>query len=214
MDEEASIGVRIQEFISKNLLFVILVVMGLVLCIIGGVQYLSSRDSESELKFITNDEPEKVSASITVDVQGQVKKPGVYTLDGAVRLKDAIDAAGGFTSDADNEYISKRLNLAQKISDGVKIYIPSVGEIDTDTSVLGSNSVVETVSQDTPAANSNLVDINTAGIDSLDTLPRIGPVTAQKIIDSRPYGSIEELVSKKVMGQKTFDGLKDRILVQ
>lgn len=212
MDEEASIGLKIREFVYRNILFVSLIVIGILLCVVGGVQYLGSKNSKPAVEFISAEENEKsINTSITVDVEGEVVNPGVYTIGFNSRLKDAIDAAGGFTDDADSGYISKRLNLAQVISDGAKIYIPKVGELDTDASVLGSNSINGDISTDLPVNNSGLININTASLDQLDTLPQVGPVTAQKIVDSRPYGSISELVSKKVVGQKTFDGLKEMI---
>lgn len=215
MDEEASTGLRIREFVSRNILFVTLILIGLLLCIIGGIQYLGSKTSESGIEFISAGSDEQTNnTSITVDVEGEVVNPGVYTIGSTSRVQDAIDAAGGFTEEADSGYISKRLNLAQIISDGTKVYIPKTGELDEDISVLGSNSINESISTDLPVSNSDLVNINTASLDQLDTLPKVGPVTAQKIVDGRPYGATSDLVSKKVMGQKTFDGLKDKITVQ
>jgi competence protein ComEA len=59
-----------------------------------------------------------------------------------------------------------------------------------------------------------LININSASADTLDTLPKVGPITAQKIISGRPYSSKDELVSKKILTQKTFEGLKDKITVE
>ena len=63
-------------------------------------------------------------------------------------------------------------------------------------------------------ASTGLVDVNSATEAKLDILPKVGAVTAQKIISSRPYGTIEDLVSKKVLTQKTLDGFRDKIIVQ
>lgn len=214
MEEEASISVRAVEFLKKNLLFASLIGVGLLLCGVGVIQYLNSNDGKSELKLIKNDPSEQESTSIAVHVEGEVVSPGVYKLKADSRLDDAIRAAGGYTGNEDSEYISKNLNLAQRLSDGSKVYIPAIGELDEDISVLGSKSIVEAVSEGTPVSATGLININNASLESLDTLPRVGPVTAQKIVDNRPYGTVSELVSKKVMGQKTFDGLKERIVAQ
>jgi competence protein ComEA len=218
MHEKASIGVVVREFILKNKIFVVLILAGLILCLVGLFQYLSSNSQSEDIQFISSEESvEGVSDSqieISVDVAGSVQKPGVYQLKEGARIQEALIAAGGLSSKADRGYISKRLNLAQKLTDGAKIYIPTVGEFEEQELVSGSNPVVETVSTDAPVSETGLININNASQQSLETLPRIGPVTAQKIINGRPYGTIEDLVSKKVLGQKTFDGLRDMIIAQ
>lgn len=215
MEEDESITSRVKEFIFRNLLFVGLLLFGAILCLVGGYQYLGARSSASEVKFITNQPEPTNTTSITVDVEGEVNNPGVYKLEGEPRVSEAIAIAGGFGKNADQEYISKNVNQAQKIADGAKIYIPAVGEIDSSQKVLGTTNTDKTVVvQSTSSQNNGLININNASLEELDTLPKVGPVTAQKIVDGRPYGSIEELVSKKVLTQKTFDGLKDKIIAQ
>lgn len=206
----------IREFVLKNLLFVISIVVGLLLCGIGVAQYFSPQAKSSELIFTSAEDVKKESApkpKISVDVEGKVIKPGVYQLEEGSRLQDALIASGGLASGADREYVSKKVNLAQKILDGAKIYIPAVGEIEAAQAVLSSSDQAEILTTDIAVEyqEEDLININTASVESLDTLPKIGPVTAQKIINGRPYGSIEELVSKKVLTQKTFDALRDMI---
>jgi competence protein ComEA len=181
-------------------------------------QYFSSQAKSSELIFTSAEDVKKESApkpKISVDVEGKVIKPGVYQLEEGSRLQDALIASGGLASGADREYVSKKVNLAQKILDGAKIYIPAVGEIEAAQAVLSSSDPAEILTADIAVGDQDeeLINVNTASVESLDTLPKIGPVTAQKIINGRPYGSIEELVSKKVLTQKTFDGLKDMISI-
>lgn len=217
MDEqELDLAGKIRVFVRRNMLFVILVFTGLVLCAAGIFQFASSKASTNGVQFITGTpEARTQSQDITVDIEGEVQKPGVYQLKDGVRLQEVIDKAGGYTSNSDREYISKNINLAQKITDGSKIYIPAQGEINTDKSVLGTGATsTEVISQNIPAESTNLININTADLNTLDSLPKVGPVTAQKIIDNRPYGTIEDLVNKKVVGQKAFDGLKERIVAQ
>ena len=147
------------------------------------------------------------SLKIKVDIAGSVKKPDVYQLADGSRIEDAIDAAGGLSAKADKDWISKNLNLAQVIGDGTKIYIPRVDEFMVSSNTSGSSL----------GSTTNIlgkVNINSASSSDLDTLPRIGPVTAQKIIDGRPYSSVEDLINNKVLGPKTYEGLKDLVSVQ
>jgi len=135
------------------------------------------------------------AAIVTVDVEGAVLHPGVYTLPVDSRVEDAITAAGGLESDADEELFAKTMNRAMKLVDGGKIYVPSLS-----SSGIGSAGSV-----------SNLVSVNTASQSELDTLPGVGPVTAQKIIDNRPYQTLGELVSKKAVGTALFEKIKDKM---
>ena len=130
-----------------------------------------------------------VSAELVVDIGGEVARPGVYKLSTGARVEEALAAAGGITSDADINYIEKYLNRAMRLLDGQKIYIPRID-----------------------AENAQL-NINTANQSELEALPGIGPVTAGKIISNRPYQNISELLSKKIMGQKVYDQIKDQISV-
>ena len=206
----------ILEFIKKNFIFLLFIGLGLVLCLVGVFEYLGSIKKKEAITFTSAEASQPSIApklKVSIDVAGRVINPGVYTLDEGKRLYDALIAAGGMAQTADRSYVSKRINLAQKVVDGAKIYIPAVGEMDQEEEVLGVNNLVE-LEEDIPEEESSLININNASMESLDTLPKIGPVTGQKIISNRPYGTVEELVSKKVLTQKTFDGLKDRIIAQ
>lgn len=139
---------------------------------------------------------------IKVDVSGAVKNPGVYDLPFGSITKDAVLAAGGVIDQADPDYLSKKLNLAQKLNDGMKIYIPFTGESTqnfTNTNLLGS------------FAEGGVVSINLGTLAELDSLPGIGPTTAQKIIDKRPYNDIAELLSKKAVTKSLYDKIKDKV---
>lgn len=140
------------------------------------------------------------SKKISVDVSGAVAKPGVYELEENSRVEEAILAAGGLAENANGEYVSKYLNMAQKLSDGAKIYVPKVGEQYSG----GVSSVAGVKSQ---------VNINTATQVELEALPGVGPVTASKIISARPYAKIEDLLTLKIVSQKVFDQIKDSISV-
>lgn len=136
----------------------------------------------------------KTSGYIFVDIDGAVKNPGVYQLEDGDRVNDAIIMAGGLTEHA----YTKNLNKARKISDGEKIYIPAEGEIES-----SSNS-------------SGLININTASIGELMSLPGIGEVYAQRIIDyrsSKLFGSVEEIKNIEGIGEKTFEKIKELITI-
>lgn len=210
---------KIREFAFRNILFLISISLGLLLCVIGIVQYFGSQTKSDELIFTSVEDVNKESApkpKISVDVEGKVMNPGVYQLDEGSRLQDALIASGGLSSGADREFVSKRINLAQKVADGAKIYIPAEGEIEAEEEVLAAFDQSQSFTADIAVEEQEegIINVNTASLESLDTLPKIGPVTAQKIVGGRPYGSIEELVSKKVLTQKTFEGLRDRVAIE
>lgn len=141
---------------------------------------------------------------IKVDVSGGVVNPEVYELPIGSRIEDAIKAAGGLNEDSDVEYVSKYLNLSQKLSDGQKLYIPFKGEKVPPTVVLGTSS-------DQSLSLNQLVGINSASQQDLESLPSVGPVTAKKIISGRPYGDLSELTSKKIISQSVFNKINDQI---
>lgn len=188
--------------------------IGLILFVYGAgiaVSHVGSRENSSNSDFsqpqITQNPTKNTSrTSIKVDVEGAVVNPGVYTLPTDARIQNALIVAGGLSSQADRAWVEQHVNLALKVIDGSKIYIPRIGEVASagssiDTTVLGTSS-------------NQQIDINSASESDLDSLPGIGPATVSKIISGRPYGSIQELVDKKVVGQKEFDKIKDLIVVQ
>lgn len=141
-------------------------------------------------------------AKIMVDVEGGVIRPGVYSLTTSARTQDALIASGGLSKDADRSWVEKNLNLAAKLIDGQKIYVPKLGESKTSSSVSSQDTVV------------NGININSASLQALaDSLPGVGPATAQKIVSGRPYGAIEELLGKKIVTEKVFGQIKDKITV-
>jgi len=146
------------------------------------------------------------SSKIIVDVSGAVEKPGVYELPENSRFQNALVLAGGLSEEADRDYVDKYINLASKLTDGTKIYIPKLNEQNTET----QNSNLKT--QNVLGINS-LININTASLSELDTLSGVGPVTGQKIVDGRPYSKIEELLEKKIVGNSVWEKIKEKISV-
>lgn len=169
--------------------------VGIVL-IIGGL-FIGNKNTSKIYPKESLVEDKKI---LTVDVSGAVNQPGVYKLKEGSRIEDAISSAGGFSKEAQSEYIAKVLNLAQKLVDGSKIYIPKTGEI----AGVSTNSITEADKK---------ININTASTPELDTLPEVGEATAKKIISGRPYQAVEELLSKKVVGRAVFEKIKDQLVV-
>lgn len=195
------------NILDKFKIPIALSLVGIVL-IVGGI-YTSGLNKPT-VKAQSNFPKESIvkldSKDLTVDVSGAVAAPGVYKIASSdARVQSAISAAGGFNPDASQEYISKSLNMAQKISDGMKIYIPKEGE-QAPAAVISTTGQVAGVS----AAQ---VNINTATNAELDALPGIGVVTAAKIIGSRPYQAIDDLLTQKIVSKSTFEKIKGLIVI-
>jgi len=148
-------------------------------------------------------------AFLFVHVLGAVRRPGLFQLAEGARVVDAIAAAGGLSEVGDPAGV----NLARPVSDGEQLYVPARGEAQPQAPPGGG-----TVGN--PAAGgvaAGPVNLNTATAADLDSLPRIGPAMAQRIIDFRTangrFSSVDELRNVAGIGQKTFDGLKDLVTV-
>lgn len=192
-----------REFVKRNFFPLFFGVCGLTLFVYGLMQLFTSSIPPDEIVFESEKDTSATSSgNLVVDVSGAVEKPGVYTLSTDSRVQDAIIAAGGLGQDANREWVSTRINLALKLKDGLKIYIPKIGE----SNLQNSQSSVLGNSQDT-----NQININSASQTQLDSLSGIGSVTSSKIIGGRPYTTIEELVEKKILKQSVFDKIKDQI---
>lgn len=199
MDYRDLLDEQVPGFVSKFKIPIALSLVGLVL-IIGG----SVVSNKPQTKSFPKESLVETQKSIQVDVSGAVNNPGVYPLMEGSRIEEAIKLAGGIAKDANTEYISKNLNLAQKLSDGSKIYIPFEGET-------VSSSQVGAVAGVNASNQSGQININTASQGELESLPGIGPVTASKIVSGRPYQSLDELVSKKVTGKAVYEKIKDLV---
>ncbi|HUD19781.1 MAG TPA: helix-hairpin-helix domain-containing protein [Patescibacteria group bacterium] len=151
---------------------------------------------------------------ITLDIEGAVVHPGVTMVPVDARVEDAIIAAGGMLSNADTDYVAKNINRAMKVSDGMKIYIPTVDETSHNGDSyerLNETSYNLSNSSNGQSQNTALISVNMASKDELDSLPGVGPITAQKIIDNRPYGSLDDLVAKKAIGPSLLEKLKNSL---
>jgi competence protein ComEA len=209
MDFEA-IFAQWLPLLKKYWLPLLLGFAGLLLFIFGIIAVLGSMSKSSDVTFksgtvanssIVNSAPQNL---IQVDIEGSVVAPGVYKVANNSIIKDALVAAGGLSEDADRAWIAKNLNMAAKLFDGAKVYIPKVGETEVPVADSSDQSAI---------GSQTLTNINTAGSDALDALPGVGPATVAKITNGRPYTNINDLLDKKVVSAKVFDEIKDKISV-
>jgi competence protein ComEA len=136
------------------------------------------------------------NSQLYVDVAGAVQQPGVYRLDRGARVIDAVRAAGGASADA----VLDAVNLAMSLSDGERVYVPRHGD-----------TVVDAATDPTP----QVVHVNSATADQLDTLPGVGPATAAAIIAYRtthgPFATVDALAAVKGIGSAKLDAIRQLI---
>ena len=153
------------------------------------------------------------SAELRVYVSGAVRNPGVYRLDPGDRLEDALAAAGGTTGEAD----MTRLNLARRVRDEEHYHILKVGE--TPSPVVGFPDLVPSGSGPTngSGANGGLIDLNTAQLAELMTLPGIGQVKAQAIVGHRqrngPFHTVGDITDVTGIGEITLKNIQHLVTV-
>jgi competence protein ComEA len=169
--------------------------------------FVTNKAGSEDIVFEANSSSRQDSEAktILIDIEGAVVRTGVYKLPLESRIQDGLIAAGGLSSQADRGYVAKNFNLATKLTDGAKIYVPNISDAIKGTAVLNTSSE--------GTATGVLININTSSESQLDSLPGIGPVTAQKIISGRPYSSVDELLKRKMVGSKVFSQIKDKVSV-
>ena len=147
--------------------------------------------------------------SLVVFVSGAIQDEGVYSLPEGSRVQDAVSAAGGFADDASTD----ALNLARILQDGEQIRIPTEAESDQDAYPDLESTAETSAAQE----GDQLVNINNASAQELESLPGVGEVTAQKIVDDRqaqgPFSSKEDLKRVSGIGDKKYEALADLICV-
>jgi len=194
----------LEEIWERYKLPIVLGLVGLILVGIGTLSVLLLGQKETAIEILPAEEVAE-KATIFVDLQGAVEKPGVYELSGDSRLNDLLILAGGLSASADREWVERNLNLAQKLVDGGKLYVPRESERvkeQESEKVAGSSAVV-----------AGRININSAPASELDSLWGIGEKRAQAIIEGRPYQSIEELLNRKIIPQNVYERIKDEISV-
>ncbi len=146
------------------------------------------------------------ATAVVVDVVGAVRRPGLYRLDQGARIADAVSRAGGATQKADLALI----NLAAPLADGEQVVVPRRGTAAPGAPAAGGGS-----SAAGGTSTGGPVHLSTATLEQLDSLPGIGPVTAQKILDYRQkhgaFTSVDELDAVPGIGPARLDQLKDLV---
>ncbi|WP_449449005.1 helix-hairpin-helix domain-containing protein [Streptococcus suis] len=165
--------------------------------------------NSSELVEETSTEVSEEPSQLVVDVKGAVAKPGLYTLEADARVNDAVEAAGGLTSQAD----PKSINLAQKLSDEAVVYVASKDE---NISVVASTTASSAMSQE--EKNTSLVNLNTATEADLQTISGIGAKRATDIIAYREanggFKSVDDLNNVSGIGDKTMESIRPYVTVE
>lgn len=206
--------IRLVHLLKKNFLFVIIVLIVISIVIILKFQETKSNYTEDENDILDLLEKEESNLELTsenieeettyiVDIKGEVNRPGVYEVNTTSRVNDVIQLAGGFTDEADQNFV----NLAQKVQDEMVIIIPKIGE---EHQILSGSSNM--------TIDDSRVNINQASKEELETLPGIGPAKAQAILDFREengsFKEVEDLLQVNGIGEKTLENLIEYIDVR
>lgn len=185
-------------------------IVALALLVAGGAWVLRGRPAGVQVAAPAGKvapSPQAEAAPIIVHVAGMVRLPGVYQLAEGDRVIDAIDLAGGARRGAALE----ALNLAAVLTDGQQVLVPKRGA----ASAPGGPAAGDSAPVGGPSGS--LVNINSADAAALDSLPGIGEVLAQRIIDHReahgPFGSVDELISVSGIGEVTLEELRPLVTV-
>ncbi|MGL6107584.1 DUF655 domain-containing protein [Romboutsia sp.] len=199
--------------IWKIAIFLTLLIFG-----VGGIIYNQSSNIKEDVFVVSkaeqinkdNDVKEvnydlkdnNLKKNITIFISGEVKNPGVVTIESDKRLSDAVNKLGGVTNEAD----LNRINLAIKIKDEQHYIVPKVGE-----NIVANSETNQIVNQ----VENAKININLATVEELDKLPGVGEATANKIISYREekgkFKSIEEIKNVNGIGDKKYKDLKDKI---
>lgn len=186
------------ELVKKYYIYAIIII---IFCVI--ILLIPVKKEELQIDFNPQVSSEKIDEPryIYIDIKGEVQNPGVYKVLKEYRLFQLLSLAGGVTGEAD----TLAINLSLKLYDQQVLYIPSYED--------GYPIIIDVIDK----FFTNIVNINSASIELLDTLPGIGPSTAKSIVDYRNevgfFDSIEDIMKVTGIGEATFDEIKDFITV-
>lgn len=199
MSDEQSSQARAPAKLRLGLGAVVVLVIG-ALSVTVGIGLLRGQAAPNEVVPLADDAIAMPTAEVYVHVLGAVARPGLYVLDASARVVDALAAAGGSAEGAD----LRAVNLARPLSDGEQLYVPTEGEAQAHEAASGVDA-------------DGRIDVNTADQSQLETLPRIGPALAQRIIQWREnngrFRSVDDLLAVPGIGEKLLAGLRDAVRV-
>ena len=198
--------------INKNQLIIAGIVITMIIIVAIYIFSIKPQTNENyenlEIEEVSKTEEKVETTKIKVHIAGSVVTEGIIELEEGARVADAIKEAGGTTADAN----TKKINLAQKLQDGQKIYIPNQNETEEDImenlgEIIEENSI----------NSSSKVNINTATQTELELLTGIGPSIASKIISYRKengkFKTIEDIKNVPGIGEAKFNSIQDQITV-
>lgn len=205
-----------QEKITIILLLIVIIIG-------GGIVLYKNINSEEKITInrasvISENNPaiQKEVPPLIIHITGAVKNPGVYQLKSTDRVVDAVKIAGGATEEANLDAI----NLAALLKDGQKIIVPSkiYNENGEEINKNIDNNAEAMYSSSSSGSISGKININTANAIMLQTLPGIGPVLSERIIEYRNqngfFGVIDDIKDVSGIAEKKFEGIRDLICVQ
>lgn len=204
---------------QKIIAIILITIIGIgIYCYTDAIENTSEEEIENVLEVAqTNTTKETEEKNIFVHIAGCVQKEGMLELSSNSRIADAIEKAGGLTQEADLSDI----NLAYLLEDGMKIYIPNQNERQENNEKTEDTAKTENTPsmqiQDTNTKQ-DVININTATQEELDTLPGIGPATATKIIEYRKekgkFKQKEEIKEVSGIGEAKYEKIKEYISIK
>lgn len=216
---------------NKTIIVIISIIIIIFLCVF----FYTRINMESEYNEISNYDilqnetdieiEQEETTKIVIHVTGAVKNEGIVQIEEGGRIADAVDAANGFSEDAD----ISQINLAYQLEDGQKIYIPSINDekIGEEEKVLqkeyvtdeaGDDIILEDEISNVKSKKDEKININTADQIELEEIPGVGESTAQKIIEYREtngkFKTIEDIKNVNGIGESKFENMKEKICVK
>ena len=207
----------IKEIKNKKKIIIVIVslIMALIIIKLIDIYYQKENKNEEQINYNemvaeeVEDNLENEEDKIVIYITGEVVNQGVIELEYGSRISDAIEKAGGITETAN----INNVNLAYKLEDGQKIYIPNINETEVEIVQEGEDGVVVDSSED-----EEIININNATSTQLQNLQGIGETLAQNIIEYREengrFKNIEELMNVPGIGEGKFNNIKEQIKVR
>lgn len=200
---------------KKIIIAIVSLILALIIIKLIDIYYQKENKNEEQINYNemlaeeVEDNFENEEDKIVIYITGEVVNQGVIELEYGSRISDAIEKAGGITETAN----INNVNLAYKLEDGQKIYIPNINETEVEIVQEGEDGVVEDSSE-----NEEIININNATSTELQNLQGIGETLAQNIIDYREengrFKNIEELMNVPGIGESKFNNIKEQIKVR